>query len=293
MIRSLAALLLALTVPAAPALAQPAAPRLSEEAAGQLVTASSRLRFDFAASSRAALGPLTAEEARLLSERLGLGEPLARGAWERVIGASTQFARITADGAETLWWNAMVDAGVALRWRRDASGWRIVAAAPYLGETLRGSRMTLGADMLGDLRRAASATRAAFRTGAAARLFGADPPVGAMIARAAAAQGSLFASLNGIAPVADRQIVAEQLLIRSSGLSPDLAGHLAGMPSEARMMLAPQRRFADATGESVVWASAGAPDSLLVLQYPNDPAALAPRMILAVDLIVREERPQP
>ena len=179
------------------------------------------------------------------------------------------------------------------RWRRDGAGWRIVAVAPYLGETLRGSEMALGADMMRDLRRAAVATRSAFRGGAASPLFDARPPIRAVIDRVAAAHRSFFVTLGGMPPVADRLVVAEQLLIRASVPSPVLAGYLASMPSEARAMLAPQRRFVDASGESIAWTSPGAPDSLLILQYPNDPAAIAPRTILAVDLIVREEGAEP
>ena len=75
--------------------------------------------------------------------------------------------------------------------------------------------------------------------------------------------------------------------------SPPQNASSAGSEKPSSAMLAPQRRFVDASGESIAWTSPGAPDSLLILQYPNDPAAIAPRTILAVDLIVREEGAEP
>lgn len=280
--------LLLAAAPGAGALAQPPSPRLSDPA-GQLVFASSQIRFAFAGSSETALRSLSAAEARILTDRLGLAQPGARGAWESVIGASTQFLRRNGDGAESLWWNPAIDAGVALRWRRGADGWRIVDAAAYLGDTLRGTPLVLGADPMGNMRRAAVATRSAFRAGGAARFFGANLSQRPIFERVAASRRSFLATLNGVTPVAERLTAAEQLLIRESiPPPPGLLRYLRAMPGEARAMLAPQRRFIDASGESVIWSSPGAPDTLLILQYPNDPTALAPRMILAVNLIVRE-----
>lgn len=283
------ALALVLGLLPAPAVAEPtASPALDlNSPSAQLVIAASQLRFAFAGDVAQALQSLSPTEAALLSQRLGLGGPITASAWGYLIGASTQFLRLTADGAESLWWNPMADAGVILRWRRGTNGWRITAAAPYLGEVLRNAPADADPDLIHRYRRTSVATRAAFRAGAE-RLFVAPPVNASVLDRWYAGTQSLSMAINGIQPVPERLSAGEDLLITGQAQPMELAMRLARMPSETRLMLAPQRRFADATGESIVWASAGAPDSLLILQYPNDPSVIYPRSILAVDLIVHQ-----
>jgi hypothetical protein len=64
--------------------------------------------------------------------------PEADALWSLVMVGAIQVGRQTPEGGETLWFNPLFDAGLAVRWRQSSNGWRIVATAPILGETLRG-----------------------------------------------------------------------------------------------------------------------------------------------------------
>ncbi|HZL00754.1 MAG TPA: hypothetical protein VFC47_12735, partial [Caulobacteraceae bacterium] len=107
-----------------------------------LVLSAGAARYMLAASPDRLLGAVDPVSWVALNRALRPGgtkidDPL----WADLVAGSVQTRRERADVGETLWFNPVFDAGLAMAWRRTSDGWIVVAAVPVLGETLRGERL--------------------------------------------------------------------------------------------------------------------------------------------------------
>ena len=62
--------------------------------------------------------------------------------WAVIAAGAIETDRESSDGAVTLWFNPVFDAGLAVRWTRTAQGWTPAAGAPVTGELLRGEPLS-------------------------------------------------------------------------------------------------------------------------------------------------------
>jgi len=111
----------------------------SEAAAPPLAAISGAARYRLAASTDLMLAELDPGSAASIVRALGLGrDPDTGPAWSRIAAGAIQVRREAQDSADTLWFNPVLDAGLVIRWLREGETWTAIAAAPVLGETLRG-----------------------------------------------------------------------------------------------------------------------------------------------------------
>ncbi|MFI4975521.1 MAG: hypothetical protein ACHP84_13355 [Caulobacterales bacterium] len=104
-----------------------------------LVVSSGAARYLLATSPQRLLDAVdpdsrTALDATLRPDGTTLLDPL----WSVLIAGSVQTRREAADAGATLWFNPVFDGGLVVLWRKTSVGWKVLAAAPILGETLRG-----------------------------------------------------------------------------------------------------------------------------------------------------------
>ena len=269
--------------------AQIPVPASITDRSARLVVAASELRLLLSSSTRLALRPLSAAEAAILTRAMNLTDPVADSLWSQAIGPATQFARLSGDTAETAWWNPLIDAGLALRWQYSGGSWRVQAAAPFAGDTVRVATIPPDSDLGSRWRRRFLAMRQAVQAGQLSAAV-AHPLAPLQLMRLSAEAG---ASVGAARPSvqAQRIVAGRALLIHGhpgGAGGRRLAVDLAGLSDEARLGLAPQSRIDEPDSESVVWVSPGAPDTLFILRYPRSlPGAVVPASVEAVDLIVR------
>lgn len=276
-----------------PAMAQPAqlSPSLIDRHPGaRLAARAGRLRYEFGLNAASTLHALPQAERLVLMQALGTTDPLSLNRWAQAIGPATQFIRLNGETASSVWWNPLIDAGLALRWRWASGAWRIEGAAPFTGEALRGAPASAGTSLGRSIRQLSAATRDSVRAGAAENLRRSDGSAAEILRRVRDADRSLRAdgALPDIHP--GRLIVAHRLLVRDQPggrNAATLSAILDRLPGGARLMLAAHKRISEPDGEAVIWSSPGAPDTLFILRYPNDaPAISAPASIEPVALIL-------
>lgn len=281
-----------------PALAQ--APDPLANPSVRVAADASRLRYYMAASVEAALTLLDAQEQRVLAGALREnGDAGADAYWRLALGASVQMNDIGADQALIGWWNPVTDAGLATRWRLRSGAWRLEAAAPFLGETIRDVRtsqtwagpawaLAREAEMGGALQALTLETRAAARAGALSRAFGVPSVRRVVISRAYGAFASVVRESQrpnaaSMVSVGAGLLVRDPLGANESRAQIDAA--LAAIPTEARLMFAPQAAARRGANTTMLWASPGAPDRVFLLTF-EDQADASPTLtnITAIDL---------
>ena len=253
----------------------------------QLVILASALRFRFAGSTALALQPLSEDERTVL--RSALGPPTGLGQWRVLIGGATQFVRVRGERAETVWWNPLADAGMVVSWTQGTDRWRITSAAPFVGEALRGTPAAVGPDFVAALRSTSLATRQAVNAGAAARIFETNAAPSFVFARADQMEESLIGSDLATNRLAAGSALLIDAALPTAGENGALGRLLATMPGEARLLLLPTQRVSNVEGETIFWASAGLPNTLIAMHYPaTAPTAAIPAQIVIVNLIVAD-----
>lgn len=250
-----------------------------------LVAEASRLRHSLAVAPAGVLAAIDPAEAQPLRAALGNPDALALSRWADLLSASTQFFRSGAVEADSIWWNPLLDAGVAVRWRWVATRWRVAAAAAFTGATLRADGEGPPPLEVAALNRRALGTRAAVARGAADALFSGPGEAAAVLARLRAASEALVGLGANEALAVQRQSGARRLLTvpgtPGGAGGPALSAALAALSPDQRQALAPYRQAARGNGVTVAWGSADAPDTLLLLHY-DEAAAVYPR---AVDIV--------
>jgi hypothetical protein len=259
------------------------------------------LRIQGAVSFDRLLTMLPADAAGALRKGLGYRGDAADRNWSPLLRSAVQFQKVDGKTAETLWWSPAVDAGIAISWNQVGSDWRIIAAAPVLGESLRGEAIAFHggpawsakADpqaQAAALQQTASATRKAVLSGALHPII--EHPVTSIdvLARAAIMDNNLLLRLG--APNRRRNVAARQLFTRSSAQVKEpgkeqgnvaLGRLLASFSDQQRLMFAPRLVVADGASQTVLWVSAGATHRALLVHYP-DAKSIAPSAIAEVSL---------
>jgi len=259
------------------------------------------LRIQGAVSFDRLLTMLPADAAGALRKGLGYRGDAADRNWSSLLRSAVQFEKVDGAAAETLWWSPAVDAGIAISWNEVGSDWRIVAAAPVLGETLRGETVAFHggpawsakADpqaQAAALQQTASATRKAVLAGALRPLI--EHPAASInvLARSGMVDGHLL--LRFKTSNRNRNLAARQLFTRSSAQVKEpgkeqgnvaLGRLLASFSDQQRLMFAPRLVVADGASQTVLWGSAGATHRALLVHYP-DAESIAPSAISEVSL---------
>lgn len=275
-----------------------AAPAAAQEAVGArdvaassrvaLVAEASRLRHGLAVAPAGLLGAVDPAEAQLIRRALGNPDALALTRWADVFSASTQFFRSGAIEADSIWWNPLLDCGVAVRWRWVATRWQVAGAAAFIGASLRGDSESLPSLDAAALNRLAVATHDAVARGAADALYAGPGQAAAVITRVREASEVLVGLGSDEALAVRRQSGAGRLLTvpgTPGGVGvPELEAALAALSPDQRRALAPYRQAARGNGLTVAWASAGAPDTLFLLQY-EQATAVYPHAVDIVPII--------
>lgn len=251
-----------------------------------LVAEASRLRHGLAIAPTGLLAAIDAAEAQALRQAFGNPDTLALTRWADLLAASTQFFRVGAFTADSLWWNPLLDAGVAVRWRWASTRWRVAGATAFTGATLRGDGEGPPPLDAASLRRLAEATRAATSRGAADALYTGRGEAATVLTRLRDTSAALVGLSGGDEALAVRRQSGGRRLLTVPGTpggaaGPTLAAMLAALSPDQRQALAPYRQAARGNGLTVAWASAGAPDTLFLLHY-DQAAAVYPR---AVDIV--------
>lgn len=268
------------------------APTASRDAAAPsrlaLVAEGSRLRHGLAIAPTGLLAAIDPAEAQALRQAFGNPDALALTRWADLLAASTQFFRVGAFTADSLWWNPLLDAGVAVRWRWASTRWRVAEATAFTGATLRGDSEGPPPLDAASLRRLALATRAATARGAADALYTGPGEAVTVLARLREASAALV-GVSGDAALAVRRQSGGRRLLTVPGTpggaaGPTLAAMLTALSPDQRQALAPYRQAARGYGLTVAWASAGAPDTVFLLHY-DQAAAVYPRAVDIVPII--------
>ena len=267
----LAALLLAQTPPAADV---------------PLAAVAGAARYRLSASSDLLLQGLDPDSSAVFAERLMVDRERPLGLlWTQLAAGALQVRRESGGSADTLWFNPALDAGLLVRWTRVGGGWRAVAVAPFLGETLRGEAARdvatpPWAQTDGDLAR--SLDEAARRSFAAAARVDWNPLFDAgareelaVLARLAHARDALGDAdlAPGYAGIAAR---LRRLLIvddpGAAGLPDAVRSGLARLGSTARQSLRPVGALRRPDGWTVIVQSPDAP-AIAWLVHFADPRA--------------------
>jgi hypothetical protein len=284
----------ALLIASAFAQAQPAA-------APPLAAISGAARYRLSASPAMLIEGLDARSQAVFAEALGLADPGIGALWSQVMTGALQVRREAADSADTLWFNPVLDTGLVVRWVREGEGWTAIAAAPVLGETLRGEAgfaagapgWATGAGNLGQALKAHSARSfAAADAGSWNRLFEAAPasPVAAVVRPALASRAldrmTGTDGYEGSLRLLHRLLVTDDPAARR--LPAALAASLAEFGEAARLTLRPVTALRRADGWTVVLQSPDAP-AVAWLAHFTDPATGEPALPAAFSSVIVNE----
>jgi hypothetical protein len=284
--------------------ATPAQPTAAEKKSYAAVSPEKRLAFEGgllriqgAVSFDRLLNLLPADAASVLRNGLDYRGDAADRYWSSLLRSAVQYQKVDGTTAETLWWSPAVDAGIAISWNEVGADWRIVAAAPVLGETLRGEPVSFHggpawsakADpqtMTAALQETAAATRKAVLSGALNPLI--EHPAASInvLARTAIMDGELQLRLG--APNRSRNVAARLLFTRSPAQVKEpgnvaLEHLLASFSDQQRLMFGPRLVAANGPSQTVLWVSAGAPHRALLVHYPTT-KSIEPSEIAEVSL---------
>jgi hypothetical protein len=284
--------------------ATPAQPTTAEKKSYAALSPDKRLAFEGgllriqgAVSFDRVLTLLPADAADALRKGLDYRGDAADRYWSSLLRSAVQYQKVDGTVAETLWWSPVVDAGIAISWNEVGSDWRIVAAAPVLGETLRGEAKSFHGgpawSAKGDpqahaaaLQQTAAATSKAVLAGALHPLF--DHPAASInvLARSAVMDDNLTLRLG--APNRWRNVAARLLFTLSPAQVKEpgnvALGHLlASFSDQQRLMFAPRLVVANGPSQTVLWVSAAAPHRVLLVRYP-DAKSIMPSEITEVSL---------
>jgi hypothetical protein len=286
--------------------------------ATRLAYAGGLMRLQGSVSMANLTSRLPQSDGDVLRQGLALRGDPAEIYWAKVLRAAVQLQRVDKNVAETLWWNPALDAGVALSWRRAGEHWRLLAAAPALGETVRGetprfngqpgwSNDAGGLQALGHaLATVAAATRRAVAAGNLRMLFARPITAAQVLSRAALVDGALKWRAGSAGY--QQYYFAKRLLVEASAAPAAnvasasqnaLAALLASYSQDERGMFAPRLLIENGTQTTILWNSTGATHEALLLHYASaaSPASASatsylPSAVVAVGLVPsRGEQP--
>lgn len=284
MIRTALALASLLLTSSSPVFAQEAAQPREIPLAAIAGTA----RYALAASPDIVLRGLDPASQAALSYGLRMGlDTIPDAVWSRVMAGALQVRREFATSADTLWFNPLLDAGLVVRWVREGAGWRVLAAAPVTGETIRGQAPTeaiawpqAGGALATALVNSADKSFATAEAQSWNRLFEEAPDAEDVVfLRAELAARSLLEML-GSPGYQDSLAFLRELLVtddpRTSKLPVALRQSLTEMGDTARLSLRPITAFRLNDGWSVALQSPDAPSIVWFAHFadpkPGEPA---------------------
>jgi len=248
-------------------------------------------RYRLSASSALLLAELDPRSRAVFVAALGLDRDPAMGPiWSRVMAGALQVRREAQNSADTLWFNPVIDVGLVVRWARDGEGWVAIAAAPVLGETLRGDAGAValtphwagaGGNLADALAQSAARSFASADRESWNRLFEAAPadapaiPVRPALAGRALARMAATPGYAGSARLLHRLLVSEDPAERRLPLA--LQESLSNFGEAARLTLRPVTALRRPDGWTMVLQSPDAP-AIAWLAHFTDPAAGEPAL---------------
>jgi hypothetical protein len=272
--------------------------------AGDIDVTAGGYRYLAAASPSALLAELPASSRPAMEAvfRPG-GDRMGDPYWaELMAGAVQRVEAAGQDEARTLWFNPVLDAGLAIRWRRVSGVWAAVEVAPVLGEVLREAAF----DPVRDY------TRTTWQTSGGAPVAAALAISNDISAHATIPWNNLFDAGDGSrlavlirCITADRSLrevqaapgyagslaLLRRLLVlsdpQSAHLPPGLARALAAMGDNGRLTLGPTAAFRRPDGYTLAMQSPDAPGVVLFAHFTDPPAGgvALPTRFEAVEII--------
>lgn len=231
------------------------------------------------------------------------GERVGDPYWSALMSGAVQRVEVAGPGeARTLWFNPVLDAGLAVHWRRVGEIWTAVEAAPVLGEVLREGVFDPGRDY----------THTAWPHASGAPVAAALAISNDISAHAAIHWSVLFAAgADSRAAVLSHCIQADRSLdevLRAPGyggsiallrrllvlsdpqaarLPPGLAHALEAIGGNGRLTLGPTAAFRRPDGYTLALQSADAPGVVFFAHFADPPAGgvALPTRFEAVEII--------
>jgi hypothetical protein len=245
--------------------------------AGPLVADAGMARYALAADQQYLFEWLDPASAAVLADALG-GENAALGHyWSTLMAGAVQMRREDAEAGETLWFNPLFDAGLAIAWEPSSTGWVAVAAVPVTGEMLRGEPFSaLPVSYAGSIKDEAEARARATWAAAAAGPWVANDATSAglvVLSRVMDGQDGLD-GLRASEGYETAGMMVRELLAGTDdrALAAPLRDALALMGPDARLSLRPVAGWRRADGWTMALQSPDAP-MLTWLAHFTDPAA--------------------
>ena len=261
----LALALASLSVTAAPVAAEP------------LYAHAGLARYALAADQGTFLDWLDPESAGVFAAAMGGDHGELGSWWSHLMAGAVQVRREDGDLAETLWFNPLLDAGLATRWEQRAGGWVAIAVVPVTGAVLRGEPLAVAPTLpVGNLRQAMEALAA--RTWPAAEQaswFAFDQTgVGTAVVRRIGAARAGLNAMRATAGYETAGVLARDALVTGDETALDLPVRRAlhAMGAEARLTLRPVSAYPRPDGWTLALQSPDAP-MLAWLVHFADPAA--------------------
>lgn len=261
------------------------APALAQADNSALAVVAGAARYRLSASADLLMQDLDERSQRVLAAALGLDEDPALGLlWPDVVAGALQVRREANSSADTLWFNPLLDVGLVVRWVPRDNGWEALAAAPFLGERLRGEAATdaltpawarRDTNLSASLRSAARASYAAADAGSWNPLFAsAEADRLVIAARLIAARRAKQAVLTS-RRAGDGLWLVRRLLVeddpRQARLPDAMRASLAAFGESARRTLRPVMALRRPDGWSILLQSPDAP-AVVWFAHLVDPA---------------------
>ncbi len=266
-----------------------AADRLANGFYPSLLATAATARFRLSASNErflAGFDPLS----RATIERALSSKTVDRRTWPQVMAGALQIRHQSGAEGETLWFNPLFDAGLAVQWHRIATNWTVTKAWSVLGESLRADSLRHGASLLaGDVDRSVVsdqfniAARELPRFAAPnwhAPMQSSDATT-EIVSRVRAADAAI-AVLRQSPGYARAVVDAYELLAFSgpdtSGIRPALKRAIAGVDPDSRLTLRPVTAFRNGADWTLIMQSPDIPGAAWFVNFDrigNGPARVA------------------
>ncbi|MEG3147537.1 hypothetical protein U1839_23040 [Sphingomonas sp. RT2P30] len=238
------------------------------------VAAAARVRLS--ASNERFLAGFDPASRAILARALRTSEA-DRRTWPQLITGSVQIRHQSTEVGETLWYNPLFDAGLAVQWRRVGSNWTVTRAWSVTGQNMRPAAASPPL-LVGDIDRSAVSTQFVAAAQDLSR-FTADgwtvptPPsnaTGDVGARVRAADAALAAMRQ--APGYARAVIAAYELLSFSGpetegIRPALKRAIAGLDPDTRLTLRAVTAFRIGTDWTLVMQSPVMPGVALFVSF--------------------------
>jgi hypothetical protein len=210
--------------------------------------------------------------------------------WSTLMAGAVQLRREQGDSGETMWFNPLFDAGLAVRWERTGEHWAATHVVPVTGEMLRGEALSMQAVGFSASIKAEAEARAAasWRAADLADWFALDTTnSGTAVLRRMAGERAGLDSLRSAAGYEDAGMMARDALATGdeSVLPPEVRAGLVLTGAPARLSLRPVAGYRRPDGWTMALQSPDAPMLTWLVHFADPAAAGGAATILGYQLL--------